>query len=343
MHAAKQNIRDAEKREGKRNLARRRQLNRWIRLRAGGENDGQPEDKKPEAAEDKKPVEEDKKPVEEDKKPEESDAKPEESDAKPEDENAKPDTKAEIPDYALELGPSSAIVNFTLKKNQRVTCDPGAMIMMCRVKMEKTSSGGIWKGLTRVFTSGQSFFQNTYVAEEDNAQLMIGTDVPGDILAYELPGFADGKPGEMNLVGANYLASDTGVDVDSKWGGWNLSGVSLILLRCTNSTPTPKTLFIKSFGGIKEINVDGTAPVTVDNENILGWTPSLTYKTVASGTFKSFLFGGEGFVMEFTGTGTIWVQTRSARALAGKMWKYLKSNVQKIEPDCCGEIRKNMD
>ena len=67
----------------------------------------------------------------------------------------------------------------------------------------------------RMITS-ESFFQNTYVAEGGQCQLMIGTDVPGDILAYELPGFANGKPGEMNLVSANYLASDTGVDVDSK-------------------------------------------------------------------------------------------------------------------------------
>ena len=41
------------------------------------------------------------------------------------------------------------------------------------------------------------------------------------------------------------------------------------------------------------------------------------------GGMKSFLVGGEGLVMNFTGQGNVWIQTRNVGSLAAKLVPFL--------------------
>lgn len=72
------------------------------------------------------------------------------------------------------------------------------------------------------------------------------------------------------------------------------------------------SLLINSYGDITEIHLDGTTPFVVDNQHVVAWSESLDYNIkIASGKFG--FTTGEGLVNEFTGIGTIIIQTRSIK------------------------------
>jgi hypothetical protein len=49
------------------------------------------------------------------------------------------------------------------------------------------------------------------------------------------------------------------------------------------------------------------------------------------GGLKSTLFSGEGLVCEFTGTGTVWVQTRSLDALAAWVRSHVPTGTTAVD------------
>ena len=49
----------------------------------------------------------------------------------------------------------------------------------------------------------------------------------------------------------------------------------------------------------------------VDTGHVVAWEPGLTYSIRGMGGLKSTLLSGEGLVMEFSGSGKIYLQTRT--------------------------------
>jgi uncharacterized protein (AIM24 family) len=74
-------------------------------------------------------------------------------------------------------------------------------------------------------------------------------------------------------------------------------------------------LLVSSYGAIFERTVGAGEKYIVDTSHLVAFdaTMGVTPKTV--GGFKSTLFSGEGLVVELTGPGTIYMQTRSPQAL----------------------------
>ena len=70
---------------------------------------------------------------------------------------------------------------------------------------------------------------------------------------------------------------------------------------------------INSYGAIEKIEVTGN--YIVDTGHVVGWQGDLTYKIRRAGGWKSTLLSGEGLVLEFSGTGTLWIQTRNLSSL----------------------------
>ena len=73
-------------------------------------------------------------------------------------------------------------------------------------------------------------------------------------------------------------------------------------------------LWIASYGAIHIEQVSGS--YVVDTTHIVAFDESLTYKVRSVGGMKSLFLSGEGMVCEFSGTGRVWFQTRSASSLA---------------------------
>lgn len=213
--------------------------------------------------------------------------------------------------HRIEHGTAFALATLMLEPGEAATAEAGAMVSMLPGLEVQTSSGGggvggVLKGLKRAALGGESFFMNTYVAKEAG-ELALAPGFPGDIVHRTI----GAEP--VYLTSGNYLASSAGVDVDTKWGGAKtfFSGEGLFLLKVTG----PGDLFVSSYGAITEVDLGAGRAHIVDTGHLVGFTEGTGYEVRKFAGWKSTILGGEGLVVELTGPGTAWLQTRSPDAL----------------------------
>jgi uncharacterized protein (TIGR00266 family) len=211
--------------------------------------------------------------------------------------------------YEIIGQPSFSLLEVTLVPGERIVSDAGAMAWMeGPLKTETSTRGGALAGLKRAVLAGESFFQNTYLAEGGSAKVALAPGVAGDIVPYEL---ADG---ELFLERGAYLASVEGVQCDSSFQGLKgLFSEGLFVLRITGTG----LLFFSAYGAVEEIQVNGT--YTLDNGYAVAWEPTLQYRLTRARRIRSFLFSDQ-LLLQFTGNGKVWVQSRSPISLAN--WVY---------------------
>jgi uncharacterized protein (TIGR00266 family) len=174
------------------------------------------------------------------------------------------------------------------------------------VSVETKANGGVLGSLKRSVLGGESFFQNTFTAETAG-EVTLAPPLAGDIVEYELDG-------ESILVqSGSYMASDTEVEIDTKFGGGRsfFGGEGLFLLKATGTGP----VYLSSYGAIHEVELDAGEEYTVDTGHIVAFEESASFDVRRVGGLKSTLFSGEGLVCTFTGPGKVWLQTRSQDAL----------------------------
>ena len=160
---------------------------------------------------------------------------------------------------------------------------------------------------------GESFFLNTYTAGNSGGWISLAPSVPGDICTFDL------APGEnLFLQGGAFMACSPNVKVDTKFQGAKslLSGEGAFFLKAFSQSGSGQ-VFYNSYGAIKEIEVTPDTPIVVDNGHIVAFTEGVSYRLATEGSgFKNLIFGGEGIILKFSGTGKVWIQSRNLWALA---------------------------
>ena len=214
-------------------------------------------------------------------------------------------------EYSITGGDSYPVLEVNLQPGQEVVAEAGAMSWMdAHVQTKTQARGGVLSSLKRAMLTGETLFQNSYFVEDRPGLVGLVAGSPGTIVPVELDG-------ELFLEKGAYLASDPGVTLDTKFDGLKgLFNEGLFVLRAQGRG----TLFFNGYGDVREIEVDGD--YKVDNGYAVAWDPSLSYRLVRSGRkIRSFLFSDQ-LILHFSGRGRLWVQSRSARALAGFMFPY---------------------
>ena len=201
--------------------------------------------------------------------------------------------------YEIVSKPSYSLLSLTLERGEEVLAEAGAMVYMRGVELKTETRGGFFGGIKRLL-AGESFFVNRFVAVENNAMLGLAPSYQGDIVHIPLNGRLYAQSGA-------FLASTPGIEMDLKWGGAKtfFVGESLILMKLEGSGD----LFLSSFGGIQEIQVEGK--FVVDTGHIVAFEETLDFKVRKAGSLKATILSGEGLVAEFNGVGKVWIQTRS--------------------------------
>jgi uncharacterized protein (TIGR00266 family) len=206
--------------------------------------------------------------------------------------------------------PAYAAAKLTMKAGEAVRAESGAMLAMSPgITMETSTQGGVLKGLRRAVLGGESFFMNTYTAQADGAELYVAPALPGDIVSWPLSGAT------LFVQSGSFLASSSGIEVDTKWGGGKtfFSSEGLFMLRVSGTGE----LVLSSYGAIHAIDLAEGQSYTVDTGHMVAWTEGITYNVRKVGNWKSTLFSGEGLVCDLTGPGRIYLQTRSTDAFLG--------------------------
>lgn len=174
------------------------------------------------------------------------------------------------------------------------------------VQMTTSTQGGFLKGLKRAI-GGESFFVNDF-SSSSGGLVGVSAALPGDLAIVKLDG-----SGALMVQSGSWIASDTSIDVDSKWGGAKtfFSGEGLILLRCSGQGD----LLLSSYGAILQHDLGPGEVLTLDTGVVVAFDETVQYSVRKAGSWKSTILGGEGLVTDFTGPGRVWMQTRSSSDL----------------------------
>lgn len=218
-------------------------------------------------------------------------------------------------DYVIHSNPSYSVVEVTLSPGEQIVTESGAMAWMtANMRAQTSARGGIMSGLSRAVLSGESFFQNTYESEDGPGTIGLAPGQPGAIFVYHL------NDDELLLEKGAYLASTTDIATSSDFQGLRgLFNEGMFVLRVSGSG----TLFFNAYGDIQEIEVDGT--YIVDNGHAVAWQPTLQYRLTKAARIRSFLFSDQ-IIMEFSGKGKLWVQSRNPRSLADWVFPFRATN-----------------
>ena len=200
--------------------------------------------------------------------------------------------------------PSFAFATITLPPGGELRAEAGAMAAHSDgIEVETKARGGVMAGLKRSVLGGESFFLNTFRAPSGGS-VSVAPALPGDMTVVAL----DGAP-DLYVQSGSWIASDPGVEVDTKWGGSRtfFSGEGLFLLRCTGAGD----LLLSSYGAILTRTLGAGEGYTLDTGHVVAFDESVQYTVSRAGNWKTSLLGGEGLVTRFVGPGRLWLQTRS--------------------------------
>ncbi len=209
----------------------------------------------------------------------------------------------------IKFSPSFAAAEVQLDPGEACKAEAGAMVAMKDVDIETSTQGGLMKGLRRSVLGGESFFMNTFTAGSAGGSVTFAPALPGDIVSWQLSGQT------VYLQSGAYLASAPGVDIDTKWGGGRtfFSGEGLFILKCSGVGE----LLVASYGAIDAKQLAAGETYTVDTGHMVGWSEGVQYNVRKAGNWKSTFLSGEGLVVDLTGPGMIYTQSRSQDAFLG--------------------------
>jgi uncharacterized protein (TIGR00266 family) len=203
--------------------------------------------------------------------------------------------------------PSYALAVAQLDPNEPIQVEAGSMVgMSAGVAVETKARGGLLKSLARSMLGGESFFINTYRASSQGGRVLLAPTLPGDIVVRQL------EQETLLVQSGSYVASSEGVDVSTGWGGAKtfFAREGLILLRISGAG----TLVLSSYGAIEEMELAEGETFTVDTGHLVAFSDRLGFDVRRVGGLKSTLFSGEGLVVDLSGPGRFWMQTRSEDA-----------------------------
>lgn len=203
--------------------------------------------------------------------------------------------------------PAYSLGVLKLSGAEQVRVEGGSMVSMSDgITLETKATGGILKSLARSMLGGESFFQNTYLAPSQGGEIMVAPTLPGDMSLLTL------NNEEFLLQSGAYVASEMGIETDTKWGGAKtfFASEGLIMLRASGSGK----LLVSSYGAIHEMILQANQKVTVDTGHLVAFTSNIGFQVRNVGGLKSTLFSGEGLVVDLTGPGKVYMQTRSTDA-----------------------------
>jgi len=198
---------------------------------------------------------------------------------------------------------TSAVAKVTLEKGETIQAESGSMSAMSpTLSMETDAEGGLIKSLSRSLLSGESFFLNTYAANEKGDFVFLAPPMPGDISVIEM------KDQSLLVQSGSFMASSAGVEIETKWEGAKsfFAGEGLVMLDINGTG----TLLLSSFGAIHKVALKIGETIVIDTGHLVAFNPDIQYHIKRVAGLKSTLFSGEGLVIELTGPGELFMQTR---------------------------------
>jgi uncharacterized protein (TIGR00266 family) len=196
------------------------------------------------------------------------------------------------------------IIHISMNKGDKVTAEAGAMVFI-KGDVETITSmrkGGFLKTLKTAALGGESFFVNNFIAREDNCTLGLTGNMLGDIEMIKVKE-------EFIVQSGAYVASTNDLTLDTQWQGFTkgIFGSNLFMLKTLGNGD----MFVNAWGGILSMNLKENEKMILDNYQLVAMSASAEYRVTKHGGLKTSILGGEALVIEITGPGTVYYQTKN--------------------------------
>ncbi len=180
--------------------------------------------------------------------------------------------------------------------------------------------GGLMAGLKRM-VGGDTFFQSTFRTTDGR---------PGEVgVAPTLQGHlkqVDVESGQSWMcAGGSFLGADGHMQLEPRFQGMKglFTGENLFFMEVSGDGP----LLVGAYGGITEVRVEDE--LVVDTGHVVAFESSLTYTlTKTGGSWLNSFLAGEGFVMRFSGSGRLLVQSHNPKEFGSRLGRRLPPRQQ---------------
>jgi len=228
--------------------------------------------------------------------------------------------------HQISHGPAFALLKVGLQPGDVLTAEAGSMVsrfprVQMRTRLNAPRGAGFFgllgaflTALIRKVIAGESFMVNDFSSDQ-GGEVTLAPAFSGSIAVRKLRG------DRILLTRGAFLACAGDLSLRMRWGG--LRGLfareGLFFLEVSGTGE----LFYTSYGGTLEVPVTGT--LTVDNGHIVAFDPSLDFRIrTPGGGLLGLLGSGEGLVVEFSGRGTVVLQSRNVSSLVSWLTPLLR-------------------
>lgn len=229
-------------------------------------------------------------------------------------------------DISYDFKPTFTLMTANLNPGESIKIEPGAMVAQSFGLEIKTGMGGgkgiggFLKSVAKSVVGGESFWLNTFTAGANGGWVSMAPSAPGDVETFDL------SPGQnLFMQSGAFMACTSNVQTDTKFQGLKsvFSREGAFFLRAFTEDNSNGQIYYCAYGALKEIEVTPQNPIKVDNGHLVAFTDGISYGVAPSGGLKTSFFGGEGLVLELSGSGKVWIQTRNIQALVNTMIPFL--------------------
>ena len=194
---------------------------------------------------------------------------------------------------------------------ETVKAESGAMAAMSAgITIEAKMEGGLFKALKRSAMGGESFFVTTYSSASEGSWVDVAANLPGDIAMIDVTA-AQG----IVVTKGSWLANESSVTMDTKWGGKKnlFAKEGGFVAHMTGDGQ----IVVASYGAIDLYQLQAGESVTVDSGHLVAYDDTIDMKNRTAGGIATSMKSGEGLVVELTGPGRMWTQSRNPNELIG--------------------------
>lgn len=214
--------------------------------------------------------------------------------------------------YEIKGEPLPVLITY-LDANESINCERGAMSWMTPNMEMTTSTGGIGKAFSKMF-SGESIFQNTYTAKNGQGMIAFASSLPGSILTFDI------SQGDMIVQKGGYFASQPSVQLSiafqKKLGAGFFGGEGFIMQKLSGQG----LAWVEIDGCVMEYELKPGEQLLVDTGYLAAMSGTCTMDIQSVKGIGNALFGGEGlFNTVVTGPGKVYLQTMPKNQLAASL------------------------
>lgn len=211
------------------------------------------------------------------------------------------------------------VLRCKLNRGETIKTTAGAMSWMTEDIDVEVTTGGVMKGIARMF-AGESMFFSYYTANRDNQEIAFASSLPGTIMNVKMNGQA------IIAQKSAFLASEKSVELNTiftkRFSSGLLGGEGFILQKLSGYGE----LFLEADGSLTEYELARGESMLVDQGHVFLFEESVSYEIKTIKGMKNVLFGGEGlFLVKLTGPGKIVLQSMPISNLAARIIPFVPS------------------